>query len=152
MAATWALVNESFMILSAIAVGFGWYHIRHNHRETHRKFMLTGVYLGGAFFVSYVLSTLFVGDTFFGGPKKYNAPYQIFLQVHVLLATAAAIAGVITLRYALRERFGKHKKIAPWTASMWFISAITGFGVFLMLFVIFPPGPTTPNLVKILFN
>lgn len=152
MAATWAGINEAFMILSAISVGFGWYHIRLNHRETHRKFMLTAVYLGAAFFVSYLLSTVFVGDAYFGGPKTYNLPYQIFLQVHVLLATAAAVAGIITLRYALRERFGKHKKIAPWTAIMWFIAAVTGLGVFLMLFVIFPPGPTTPNLVKILFH
>ncbi|WP_053960486.1 DUF420 domain-containing protein [Sulfobacillus thermosulfidooxidans] len=150
IAGYWGLFNELLMITSAVVVAFGWYFIRHKRIDIHRKFMLTGASLGAAFFVSYVLSTFTIGDTYFGGPKKYNAPYQVFLQFHVILATAAAVMGVITLRWALRARFNKHKKIAPWTATFWFVSALTGLAVFLMLFVIFPPGPTTKSLVQIL--
>ncbi len=150
IAGYWGLVNEVLMIASAVVVACGWYFIRHKRIDIHRKFMLTGVSLGAAFFVSYLLSTLVIGDTYFGGPKKYNAPYQAFLQIHVLLATAAAIMGVITLRRALKGRFNQHRKIAPWTATFWFVAAATGLGVFLLLFVIFPPGPTTGNLIQIL--
>ena len=150
MAVVMAYVNEGFIISSAIVMAFGWYFIRHKRIDIHRKFMLAGASLGAAFFVSYVFSTFIIGDTFFGGPKKYRAPYQLFLQVHVMLATAAAVMGVITLRWALQARFNKHRKIAPWTATFWFIAASTGLLVFLMLFVVFPPGPTTKSLLQIL--
>ncbi len=150
VAGYWGLVNEVLMISSAVIVAFGWYFIRHKRIDIHRKFMLAGASLGAAFFVSYLLATIVIGDTYFGGPKKYNAPYQVFLQVHVLLATAAAIMGVITLRRALKGRFSQHKKIAPWTATFWLIATVTGLGVFLLLFVIFSPGPTTTSLLKIL--
>ncbi|POB09813.1 MAG: DUF420 domain-containing protein [Sulfobacillus thermosulfidooxidans] len=148
----WGLFNEIVMIASATLVAIGWYFIRHKQVEVHRKFMLSGATLGAVFFVSYLLSTFLVGDTFYGGPAKYNASYQIFLLIHILLATAAAVMGVITLRYALSERFNKHRKIAPWTATFWFIAAITGLAVFLLLFVIFPPGPTTKSLIQIIIG
>ncbi len=150
IAGYWGLVNEVLMISSAVVVAFGWYFIRHKRIDIHRKFMLTGVLLGAAFFVSYLLATVVIGDTYFGGPNKFKAPYQVFLQIHVLLATAAAIMGVITLRRALKGRFNQHKKIAPWTATFWFIATATGLGVFLLLFVIFPPGPSTSSLIQIL--
>lgn len=152
MQAVWGFINEAFMIISAVCVAIGWYFIRQKRVRTHRAFMLAGTVFGAAFFVSYLLATFFVGDTFFGGPAKYGVAYQIFLQVHVLLATLAAVLGVITLRRAFKGRFRKHRQVAPWTASMWFISAITGLGVYLMLFVIFPPGPSTTSLIKILFH
>ncbi|MHB1955471.1 MAG: DUF420 domain-containing protein [Sulfobacillus sp.] len=150
--AIWGAVNEGLMIVSAVAVGFGWYFIRRKNIAVHRRFMLTAATFGALFFVSYLANTLWLGDTFYGGPKTYAAAYQIFLLIHVLLATAAGVMGVITLRYALRERFSSHRKIAPWTASMWLIAAITGLAVFLLLFVIFPPGPTTTSLIQILMG
>lgn len=150
--AIWGLVNEVIMILSALSVATGWYFIRRKKVDIHRRFMLTGATLGAAFFVSYLLSTLLIGDTFFGGPKVYSGPYQAFLLIHVFLATVAAVLGVITLRYAFRERFRSHRKVAPWTATLWFISALTGLAVFLMLFVVFSPGPSTKSLIQILFG
>lgn len=146
----WQAVNEGFMICSAVAVAIGWYFIRRKNVNIHRRFMLTGATFGALFFVSYLASTVWVGDTFYGGPKAYAGAYQVFLLVHILLATVAAVLGVITLRYALRERFQSHRKVAPWTASLWLISAVTGLGVFLLLFVIFPPGPSTTSLIQIL--
>lgn len=146
----WGLLNEVFMLSSATMVGFGWYHIKHKHIETHRKFMLTATVFGAAFFVSYLASTFLVGDTYFGGPSKYNFSYQTFLIIHILLATAAAVLGVITLRLALMARFNKHRKVAPWTATFWFVAAGTGLAVFLLLFVVFHPGPTTTSIIDIL--
>lgn len=148
--AIWGAVNEGLMIISAISVAFGWYFIRRKQVAVHRRFMLTAATFGALFFVSYLLNTFLVGDTFYGGPKAYAASYQIFLLIHVVLATAAGVMGVITLRYALQSRFSTHRKVAPWTATMWLIAAITGLAVFLLLFVIFPPGPTTTSLLQIL--
>lgn len=142
-----AYLNESFMLLSALSVALGWYNIRRGRRAVHRRYMLTGAYLAAAFFVSYALHTFLVGDTSFGGPASWRVPYLTFLQIHTILATAAAVLGIITLRYALRENFGKHRRIAPWTAVSWFVAAGMGLTVFLMLYIVFPPGPTT-NIMR----
>lgn len=140
------------MFASASLVAVGWVQIRRGHVHTHRRLMLTAATLGAAFFVSYLFSTLTIGDTLYGGPHRYAMSYQVFLQVHVVLATAAAVLGVITLRFALRSRFGRHRRVAPWTATLWFISAASGLAVFLILFVVFKPGPHTTSLIHVLLH
>ncbi|MCY0901233.1 MAG: DUF420 domain-containing protein [Firmicutes bacterium] len=142
MAANWALVNELFMIASSICAAIGIVYIKRKQQGRHRKWMLTAVTLGACFFVSYVLGSLIVGDTAFGGPKSLFAAYQIFLITHIFLAVVAAIMGVMTVRAALKGNFARHRKIAPWTAVLWFVAAATGLVVYLVLFVIYAPGPT----------
>lgn len=136
-------LNEIFILSSAISMAIGWYLIRHNRREAHKRFMLLGSTLAGLFFLTYVLKTVLIGDTTFGGPKGLAASYQLFLQAHSILATVAAIMGIITLRFAFKQTFTKHRKLGPWTVSTWFVTTVTGLAVFLLLYVIYPPGPTT---------
>ncbi|MCL6625775.1 DUF420 domain-containing protein [Alicyclobacillus shizuokensis] len=136
-------LNEAFIISSAIVMAFGWRAIRKGRRETHRRLMLTGSVLAALFFISYVVKTVVVGDTSFGGPAQWRTPYQVFLQAHSILATVAAILGVITLVLAFRASFRRHKRVGPWTVSVWFVTAATGLMVFLLLYIIFPPGETT---------
>ncbi|NMP23225.1 DUF420 domain-containing protein [Sulfobacillus harzensis] len=143
----WPWINEGFMIVSALLILSGWIYIRRGQRDTHRKLMLAGATFATAFFISYVLRTLLVGDTTYNGPKALAAPYQVFLQAHATLATVAAVLGIITIRRALLGRFQLHRRIAPWTASVWMIAAASGLVVFLLLYVIYSPGPTT-NLFR----
>jgi putative membrane protein len=143
----WPLIMEICMIVSAIAIALGWYFIRQGKRETHRRLMLVGSAFAVAFFVNYVLRTVIVGDTTFGGPTRWATAYQIFLQAHATLATVAAVLGIITLRRAFLQRFQLHRKIGPWTATTWLVAAASGLVVFLLLYVIYPPGPNT-NLFR----
>lgn len=143
-------LNELFMITSALCVAAGWLAIRRGRQQVHKALMLTGSALGAAFFVSYVVKTLAVGDTTFGGPARWRLPYQVFLESHATLATVAGILGVITLRRALAGRFSLHRRIAPWTATLWFVAAGTGLAVYLLLYVVYAPGPTTNVLRAIL--
>jgi putative membrane protein len=145
-----AYLNEAFMLLSALSVALGWRAIRRGRREVHRRYMLTASTLAVAFFLSYMLKSLLVGDTNFGGPKAWAVPYLVFLQVHTILATLTAVLGIVTLRYALRSRFGQHRRVAPWTATSWFVAAGMGLAVFLMLYIVFPPGATTNMLRAII--
>jgi putative membrane protein len=149
---TWAVLDEAFMIASALSVATGWYWIRRHRVDRHRRWMLTGAALAVAFFLTYVAKTLFVGDTAFGGPARLALLYQGFLQTHTVLATVAALLGIVTLRRALRRDFVRHRRIAPWTATTWLVTAATGLGVFLLLYVIYPPGPTSTNLLRVLFG
>jgi putative membrane protein len=144
-----AYLNEACMIASALAVAIGWGLIRRRRVDAHRRAMLTAAALGVAFFASYALHSLLVGDTAFGGPVGWRTPYVIFLQMHTLVATVAGVMGIVTVRWALRREFARHRRIAPWTASLWLVAAGSGLMVFLMLYVIFPSGATT-NLLKAL--
>lgn len=142
MAATWALVNELFMIASSLCAAIGIGYIRKRATVLHRMWMLTAASLGVCFFVSYVLGSLIVGDTAFGGPRSLDVPYQIFLLLHIALAITAGVMGVLTIRAAVRQRFDVHRRLAPMTATLWFIAAGTGLLVYLLLFVFFSPGQT----------
>jgi putative membrane protein len=137
------VLNEAFMISSGLSIAAGWYYIRRRRVDVHRRLMLAGTALAAAFFAGYALRTLLVGDTSFGGPAGLRPAYMGFLQAHSLLATVAAVLGVVTLRRALRGRFAQHRRIGPWTASLWFVTVATGLVVFMLLYVLFPPGPTT---------
>ncbi|RIV18824.1 DUF420 domain-containing protein [Alicyclobacillaceae bacterium I2511] len=137
-----AYLNETFMILSAICMALGWYYIRRRNVEVHRRLMLTASTLAALFFISYVAKTAIFGDTLFGGPIHWRAPYQVFLQMHSVLATVAAIFGIFTLTYAFKGRFNRHRRVGPWTASIWFVTAATGLMVFILLYIAFPSGPT----------
>jgi putative membrane protein len=134
--------NEACILISAICFAIGWGQIRKKRVRIHRRWMLTGVVFAALFFISYALKTFLIGDTKFGGPKSVSPYYYVFLQAHSILATVAAILGVITLIFAARSAFGKHRRIGPWTVVIWFVTAATGLAVFFLLFIIYPPGAT----------
>lgn len=73
--------------------------------------------------------------------------YQIFLLVHIVFATVAAVLGIITLVTGYKNKLQRHRKLGPITSVIWFFSATTGIMVYLFLYVIFPPGETT-NLFR----
>lgn len=135
-------LNEACIIISAICFAIGWVYIRKHRVRIHRRWMLTGVVFAALFFIIYAAKTFFIGDTEFGGPKSLNTFYYVFLQAHSVLATIAAILGVITLVFAARGRFSRHRKLGPWTVVIWFVTAATGLVVFLLLYVVFTPGET----------
>lgn len=136
-------INIACIVASAIIMAIGWGAIRKGNREVHRRLMLIGCLLAALFFIGYVVKTVVVGDTQFGGPNSVKVGYQTFLQIHSILATVAAVLGIITLRFAFRQSFGRHRKIGPWTLVTWFITAASGVVVFLMLYILYPEGPTT---------
>jgi putative membrane protein len=138
-----SVINQIFILTSAISIAFGWRAIRKQQVTTHKRLMTLGGVLAALFFVSYVLKTILIGDTSFGGPQSAKVPYQIFLQTHSILATVGGILGLISLYTGYKARYGTHKRLGPWTSVTWFITAASGLAVFLLLYVIYSPGPTT---------
>jgi putative membrane protein len=136
-------INEACILLSATFMAIGWRFIRKKQIEIHKRFMILGSVFAVLFFTGYALRTVVVGTTAFGGPEHLRLPYEIFLQMHSTLATVAAILGILVLRLAFKRNFSKHRKLGPWAVSIWFITVASGLVVFLLLYVIFPSGPTT---------
>jgi putative membrane protein len=136
-------VNEVMILCSALLMGIGWWQIRRNNLQGHKRLMVMGAVLAVLFFISYAIKTVWIGDTTFGGPSNLKFAYQASLQIHSLFATVAAVLGILVLRFAYRKSFLKHKQIGSWTISIWFVTAASSLVVFSMLYVVYRPGPTT---------
>jgi len=144
-------ISTSFIAISAILVGFGWYHIVKGNEATHKKLMVAGAIFALAFFIVYVSRTLFDGNTLFNGPDSIKTYYQIFLIFHIMLAAIAGVFGIITLLHAFKERFAKHKKIGRWTATLWLFTAPTGIAVYVLLYILYPGGHTK-SMFEVIFG
>ncbi|MBP1157570.1 MULTISPECIES: DUF420 domain-containing protein [unclassified Paenibacillus] len=139
-------ISTSFIVISAIFVAIGWYHIVKGNREQHQKMMLWGAGFALAFFLVYVSRTIFVGNTAFGGPEELKQAYHLFLFFHITLATTAGVFGIVTLILAFKKNFAKHRKIGRWTAVMWLFTAPTGVAVYVLLYLLYPGGETKPMI------
>jgi putative membrane protein len=142
-----ALISTSFIVISAIFVAFGWVAISRRNIETHQKLMKWAAVFATSFFIIYLSRTAFLGSTTFGGPEYLKLTYTIFLIFHILLATTGAIMGLLSLYYGYKNQLAKHRKIGPWTSIVWFCTAITGVTVFMLLYVVYPPG-NTDSLIR----
>jgi putative membrane protein len=137
------LISTIFIGLSAIFVALGWVVIAKRKIEQHKKMMFLGAIFAIIFFITYVAKTVFVGSTAFGGPEEVKIYYTIFLIFHIILATTAAVLGIITLISGYKNNLKLHRKLGPLTSVIWFFSASSGIAVFFLLYVIYPPGEVT---------
>ncbi|WP_139491663.1 DUF420 domain-containing protein [Brevibacillus dissolubilis] len=144
------LISTTFIVISAILVAYGWALIKQGKREEHKKTMLAASGFALAFFIIYMSRTIFVGNMNFGGPAEWKLYYQIFLIVHITLATTGAVLGLRMLYTGYKAQWKQHKKIGPGTSIIWFLTAITGVIVYLLLFVIYPGGETNSLFKTIL--
>ncbi|WP_442602897.1 DUF420 domain-containing protein [Paenibacillus sp. KN14-4R] len=139
------------IVISAIFVGFGWYHIVKGNRQTHEKLMLWGAGFALTFFIVYVSRTVFVGNTMFNGPQSIKLFYHIFLFFHIGLATTGGVLGLITLWLAFKKKFMKHRKIGKTAAIVWLLTAPTGVAVYVLLYILYPGGMSEP-VWKVIFG
>lgn len=140
-------ISTFFILLSAILVAFGWRFISKGKAEAHRKTMIAAAISALLFFIIYMSRTIFAGNTSFGGPDEWEIYYTIFLIFHITLATTGAVFGITSLTLAFKRKITKHRKLGPYTSIIWFFSAITGFIVYLLLYVLYDGGETT-SLIK----
>jgi putative membrane protein len=144
-------ISTTFIVISGILVAFGWYAIAKRQIEKHMKIMKWAAICATIFFITYVSRTAFVGNTQFGGPDSLRPIYQTFLIFHIVLATVGGVMGLITLRFAYKKEFAKHRKIGPWTSVIWFITSITGATVYSLLYLIYPGGETS-GVLDVIFG
>lgn len=137
-------ISTFFIVLSAVLVAIGWGLIIKGKREAHKKTMIAAAIAAVLFFIIYVSRTLFVGNTSWGGPDDLKMIYQVFLIFHIVLATVAAVFGLTTLTLGFKAKYAKHRKLGRITSVIWFITAITGLMVYLLLYIFYPGGHTKP--------
>lgn len=143
-------LSTFFIVLSAVLVAIGWVLIAKNKTRAHKRVMIGGAISALTFFLIYVSRTVFVGNTSFGGPDEIKIYYTVFLIFHIILATVGAVFGIVTLTLAFKRKISNHRKVGPVTSIIWFITAITGVAVYLLLYIIYDGGATTSMIKAIL--
>jgi uncharacterized membrane protein YozB (DUF420 family) len=63
--------------------------------------------------------------------------YFAILISHTLLAATVVPLVVVSLTYAMRRRFDRHRRIARWTYPVWLYVSVTGVVVYVMLYQIY---------------
>jgi putative membrane protein len=139
-------ISTALIVISAVLVAFGWRLAVKRRLEAHQRTMFWAAITAILFFIIYSSRTLVSGNTEWGGPDSLKPFYITFLLFHITLATIGAVFGITTLTLGYRKKFAKHRKWGRVTALVWFVTAITGVTVYVLLYLMYPGGHTKPML------
>jgi putative membrane protein len=127
----WLLFNGSraTIALSGLLVVSGVILIKLGRRSWHKRAMASAAVLALVFVALYLVkSALYPPEKYEGA---YRGLYLFILWSHTVLSIVNMPLAVVTIYLALKERFPKHKRIAPYTAAVWIYVAASGWMIFL---------------------
>ena len=101
--------------------------------------MIGALTMSTLFLASYLLYHYEVGNVRFSGQGWVRPVYFAILIPHVILAGAIVPLAIITVTFALRDRFQSHRRIARWTWPLWMYVSVTGVVIYFMLYQIYTP-------------
>jgi putative membrane protein len=131
---TYTILSLSAAVLiaiSGISVVSGVLLIKLGKRELHKRAMITASVLALLFVVLYLIkSSLYPPRAYQGDNRAF---YLFVLWSHTILSIINIPLVIATLYFALKERFDKHKKVAPITAGVWIYVALTGWLIYYLL-------------------
>ncbi len=115
--------------LSGLCIITGIVLIKKGCRVYHKKAMLSASIFALIFVGLYLIrSSLFPPERYAG---EYRTLFLSILWSHTLLAVANFPMAGYTIYLAFKERFERHKRIAPYTAGVWVYVAVTGWAIYL---------------------
>ncbi|MBE3589802.1 MAG: DUF420 domain-containing protein [Firmicutes bacterium] len=130
-----AALDTACIVLSGAALVLGRWRIARGDVRGHKAAMLTASAFAFLFLVLYLLRGQLEGVVHYDrtGPQRWI--YFTVLTVHTILATAVVPLAAVTLSRALRGRFAAHRRVARWTFPIWLTVAVTGWLIYLLLYV-----------------
>ncbi|HKV06015.1 MAG TPA: DUF420 domain-containing protein [Candidatus Acidoferrales bacterium] len=132
-------VNASLNAACAVFLVAGFAFIRRGKIRLHRACMLTAFFCSSVFLIFYLYFHARAGVIRFGGQGWMRPVYFTILVSHTILAAAIVPLVLITLTFALRGRFQRHRAIARWTLPLWLYVSVTGVIVYWMLYIASTP-------------
>lgn len=132
-------LNAALNATSSILLVAGYTFIRRRKILAHKICMLSAVACSATFLTSYVIFHVRVGIVHLGAQGWIRPVYFAILTSHTILAATIVPLVIITLTFALRSRFLRHKAIAHWTLPLWLYVSVTGVIIYLVLFRLYGP-------------
>ena len=126
-----AVLNTTCFVLLCC----GYVAIRKGDRNQHARFMVSAFLTSTLFLISYLTYHSLVLHKPYTGEGWIRTVYLLILVSHIVLAAVILPLVLVTIYYALRQRFDRHRRIARWTFPMWVYVSVTGVVVYLMLYV-----------------
>jgi putative membrane protein len=127
-------INACFNALSALLLVAGFTFIKRGRRDLHRLAMLSAFAASTLFLAGYLTRAVLHGTRSFGGTGWLRTLYFAILIPHMILAILVVPLILVTLTFALRGRFNKHRRLARVTFPIWMYVSVTGVIVYLMLY------------------
>lgn len=125
-------------VLNSICTVFliaGFVAIRKGNKTAHIRCMLAALLTSVLFLTNYLIHHAIHGSTSYQGVGILRKLYFTILLSHTFLAIIVVPLIGITLRWALKADFQKHKRIAPYTLAIWLYVSITGVIIYFMLYI-----------------
>lgn len=133
------LLNALLNSASTVLLLYGYVCIRLRRILLHKICMLSAVACSAAFLISYITFHAEAGVVRFAGQGTIRPVYFTILFTHTVLAAAIVPLVIVTLTFALRARFARHKAVARWTLPIWLYVSVTGVIIYWLLFRLYAP-------------
>lgn len=127
-------VNACFNTLSTAFLTLGYVFIRRGRKVAHRNCMIAALCTSTLFLIGYLTYHFNVpGVTRF--PDHWFRPiYLGILLTHTVLAAVILPLVIVTVVFAIRGKFERHRKVARWTWPLWMYVSVTGVLIYLLLY------------------
>jgi putative membrane protein len=136
MAEQLAAFNTALIVVSGIFLVLGYTFIKKRRVQAHRRSMLTATVFAGLFLVVYVTRAAIFPPHRFEGTGLAAAIYMGVLLPHMIAAIAVGPLALIAIARALRSNFVGHRRITRYAFPIWAFAAVTGWVIYVMLYVI----------------
>jgi putative membrane protein len=135
---TLPLLNAVLNSLSAVLLSSGYVAIRCRRVLLHKACMLAACATSALFLISYLTYHYHVGSKPFAGQGSIRLVYFAILLSHTILAMVIVPLVVLTLLWAWKAQWLRHRRLARWTLPLWLYVSVTGVVVYLMLYQLYP--------------
>ncbi len=129
-------LNTALILVSGLFLAAGYVFIRRRQIVAHHRCMLAATVFAALFLAVYVARWILFPTKQFGGQGAAYVLYLSILVPHIIAAMAVGPLALVTLSRAFRKQFADHRRIARITLPIWAFAAVTGWVVYVMLYVI----------------
>jgi putative membrane protein len=133
------VINAALNAACTIFLLCGYSFIRARRILLHKISMLCAFVCSMVFLGCYLYFHFHAGIIKFGGQGWIRPVYFTLLVSHTTLAIVNLPLILITLGYALKDNFGKHRRIAVWTFPSWLYVSVTGVIIYWLLYIAYTP-------------
>ncbi len=131
---TLAACNATLNGTAAVLLLAGRVAVARKKTKLHRALMLSAFAVSTAFLVSYLTRVALTGTHADPHHGWVHVAYYAILGSHMLLAVLVVPLVLVTLSFAYKKRFVRHRVLARWTFPVWLYVSVTGVVVYLVLY------------------